>query len=144
MAGVRMDATSAMEKWAQRTAGATQEMAAGINRVTEAPGAKAAAKSAKWLAAVTAAEGKFKRNVGRVTLDSWTRAALEVGVPRVASGVQAKKQKWGDFAAEFFPYLDQGIQRVQAMPDTDFEARIARMVAMVRHTHGFQRSATAR
>lgn len=139
-----MDPMTAMEKWAARTAGATAEMAAGVNRVTEAPGAKAAAKSAKWLAAVTAAEAKFKRNVGRVTLEQWKRSTLDVGVPRVASGVQAKKQKWGDFAAEFFPYLDQGIQRVQAMPDTSFEDRVQRMVAMVRHTHGFQRSASAR
>lgn len=144
MAGVRMGPQEAMEKWAQRTAGATNEMAAGINRVTTAPGQLAAAKSQKWLAAVTQAEAKFKRNVGRVTLDQWKRAALDVGVPRVASGVNAKKQKWGDFAAEFFPYLDQGIQRVQAMPDTTFENRVQRMVAMVTHTHGFQRSATAR
>jgi len=144
MAGVRMSAADAQAKWQQRTAAATQDMAAGIHRVTEAPGQKAAAKSQKWLAAVTAAEPKFRRNVARVTLEQWKKAALELGVPRVAQGVQQKGYKWGEFAAEFFPYLDQGIQRVQAMPDTDFEARIARMVAMVRHSHGFQRSGAGR
>lgn len=141
---VRMSPAEAQQKWQSRTAGSTQEMVAGVQRVTEAPGAKAAAKSQKWLAAVTAAEPKFRRNVAAVTLEEWKKAMLEVGVPRVASGVQAKGHKWGKFAAEFFPHLDEGIRRVNAMPDTSFEDRLARMVAMVRHTHGFQRSGTGR
>lgn len=144
MAGVRMSPQEAMQKWQQRTAGATQEMAAGVARVTEAPGMKAAAKSKKWLNAVTQAEEKYKTNVSAVTLEQWKTAMTELGVPRVATGVQAKGYKWANFAQEFFPYLDQGIQRVQNMPDITLEDSIQRMVAMVRHNAAFRRSGTRR
>lgn len=140
MAGVRLSPDEAMAKWQTRTSAATQDTAAGIKRVTEAPGLKAAAKSQKWLAAVTAAEPKFKRNVAAVSLQEWQKAALEVGVPRIASGVQAKGYKFGNFAREFFPYLDQGVQRVQQMPDITIEDSINRVAAMMRHNHGFRRS----
>lgn len=140
MPGVRLTPAEAMAKWQQRTAGATQETMAGINRVTEAPGLKAAAKSQKWLAAVTAAEPKFKANVAAVSLEQWKKAAIEVGVPRIASGVQAKGYKYSNFANDFFPWLDQGVQRVHQMPDITLEDAINRVGAMMRHNAAFKRS----
>lgn len=138
---VRVTPQSGSDKWKNRLSGATAEIQNGVQRVTEAPGQKAAAKSQKWLQSVTQAEAKFKRNVGAVTLDQWKKAFLDVGVQRIAQGAQAKQDKYTRFAQEFYPYLDQGISKVNSMPDTTFEERVQKAVAMMRYNRDFKRSA---
>lgn len=142
MAGVRANPQEATTKWVNRLSGATAEIQAGIDRVTEAPGVKAAAKRQKWIQAVQASQDKWARNVAAVSLEQWKQLFKDVGVQRIAQGAQAKRSKYTAFANQFFPYLDQGIQRVAAMPDTTFEERIQRAVAMMRHNHEFKRSAS--
>lgn len=143
MAGVRIDPAAATEKWAGRLAGATQEIQAGINRVTEAPGAKAAAKKQKWIQAVNASQDKWERNVRAVSLEKWKTLALTVGVPRIAQGAAAKKGKYTDFARDFYPHLDAGIQKLASMPDITLEDRINKAVAMMRHNSTFKRSTSS-
>lgn len=139
---VRVDPAAAADKWASRLSGATQEITAGINRVTEAPGVKAANKKAKWIAAIQASQDKWERNVRAVTLDQWKQYTLQVGVPRIAQGANAKKGKYTQFAQQFYPHLDQGIQKLASMPDITLEDRINKAVAMMRHNASFKRSAT--
>lgn len=142
MAGVRVSPQDATTKWVNRLSGATQEITAGINRVTEAPGARAAAKKQKWIQAVQASQDKWERNVRAVSLEKWKDLFLKVGVPRIAQGAQAKQSKFTEFANQFFPYLEQGVQKVANMPDTTFEDRIQKAVAMMQHNHAFKRSAS--
>lgn len=142
MAGVRTTPQEATQKWVNRLSGATAEIQAGIDRVTEAPGAKAAAKKQKWIQAVQASQDKWARNVAAVSLEQWKALFKGVGVQRIAQGAQAKQGKYTQFASEFYPYLDQGVQRVASMPDTTFEERVQKAVAMMRHNHDFKRAAT--
>lgn len=140
MAGVRLSPTDATTKWVNNLSGATANIQAGIDRVTEAPGMKAAAKAQKWITAVQASQDKWKRNVAAVSLDQWKTLFKGVGVQRIAQGAQAKQSKYTAFASQFFPYLEQGVNKVNAMPDTTFEERIQRAVAMMRHNNQFKRS----
>ncbi len=143
MAGnVRVTPEEAANKWATRLGGATAEITAGINRVTVAPGMQAAAKKDKWLAAVTQSQDKWVRNVSRVSVDQWKKLFLEVGVPRIGQGANAKKSKFVDYAKDFFPHLERGMANVANMPDTTFEQRVQRAVAMMTHNHNFKRSST--
>jgi hypothetical protein len=135
----KLDPAAAREKWANRTQQATQDMATGIMRVSQAPGQAAAAKRDKWRTGIQNSEQKWATNVARVGLAEWQRAAIEIGVPRVASGVQAKGGKYESFAAEFFPHLDAGVARIRGMDDTTLEGRIQRSVAMMRHNATFKR-----
>jgi len=128
------------DKWANRLSGATAEITAGIDRVTVAPGQKAAAKKDKWLLNVQAAQDKWASRVGSVSLEEWKTAAKTVGVQRVAQGAQAKKGKFASFISEFQPHLDALDSKLQSMPDTTFEQRLARMTAAARHNHDFKRS----
>lgn len=139
MAHVRVTAEQATAKWVSRLGAATTEIQQGINNVTVAPGQQAAAKFDKWMAGVQAGAQKWRRNVAAVSLEDWKSAALNVGVPRIAQGAQAKQGKYQKFAADFFPYLDQGVQKVKAMPDTDLNSRIQRAVAMMNHNAQFKR-----
>lgn len=131
---------SIQEKWANRLSGATAEISAGIDRVTVAPGQKAAAKKDKWLQNVQAAQDKWASRVAGVSLESWKQAAKTIGVQRVASGAQAKKGKFGSFIREFSSHLDALDAKLANMPDTTFEQRMTRMVAAARHNHEFKRS----
>ncbi len=141
MAGVRVTADQAQAKWLNRLSGATADITAGVNNVQVAPGQLAAAQQQKWLANVTAAADKWKRNVGSVSLEQWRAYMLNVGVPRVAQGAQAKQAKYGAFAQQFFPHLEAGIAKVKAMPSTSLEDNINRAVTMMRHNASFKRSA---
>ena len=61
--GMRGDPATIAQKWATRLSGSTAEIAAGIDRVTVAPGQRAAQKADKWHMAVTASKDKYRRNV---------------------------------------------------------------------------------
>lgn len=137
---VRVTPQQGSEKWKNNLSSATAAIQAGIQRVTEAPGAKAAAKQQKWIQNVQASQDKWRRNVAAVSLQQWKDLFTNVGVQRVAQGAQAKQSKYTDFAQQFYPYLDQGVAQIQNMPDTSFEERVQRAVAMMRHNRGFKRS----
>jgi hypothetical protein len=140
MPGVRVTPAEATEKWVSRLSAATADITRGIDRVTEAPGQKAAAKKAKWLAAVQQSQDKWARNVAAVSLEQWKALFKGVGVQRIAQGAQAKKGKMQGFLEQFMPHLEAGIAKVNAMPDTTFEDRIQKSVAMMRHNHDFKRT----
>lgn len=137
---VRGNAQSISSKWQTRLTGSTAEIQAGIQRVTQAPGQAAVAKKQKWVNNVTASQEKWARNTGRVSLQDWQRAALDVGVPRIAQGAQAKVGKVEAFMNDFIPHLERGQAAVKAMPDDTFEGRVQRAVAMMRHNASFKRS----
>lgn len=136
---VRVTPQQATTKWTSRLQGATQEMTQGVARVTQAPGAQAAAKFDKWMAGIQANAGKWRRNVAAVPLQSWQASMTNIGIPRVGQGAQAKAGKYEAFAADFYPFLQSAMQKVNAMPDNTFEARLQKAQAMAIALHGYQR-----
>jgi len=115
-------------------------MQAGAMRVQTAPGQAAAAAADKWLAKVTAAKAKFASRVGSVSLQDWQQAYINVGIPRVAQGAQAKQAKFTAFLDQFLPYLASGLQQIDKMPSTTVEDGVARASAMIRWNAKFKRS----
>jgi hypothetical protein len=129
-------------KWARRTKAATQDVAAGVDRVTENPGTKAIAAKEKMIQRFMDAlqSGKFERALQRMTLQDWQRAMKEVGVGRIAQGVDAKgTPKMQAFAEEFYPFLERVQQQIANMPDVTLEDSIQRMVTNVREIAEFKR-----
>lgn len=141
---VRATAADATAKWVTNLSGSTERVKAGVARVTTAPGQKAAAQSQKWLQRVTASQDKWRTRVASVSLQSWQQSMTDVGIPRIAQGAQAKQDKYTAFANEFFPFLAQGVQRIDAMPSTTLEDNINRAVAMIRHNATFRRGSSSR
>lgn len=136
---VRGDASSITQKWKQRTGGATQQVIEGVKRTTEAPGQKAAAQKAVYLAQVQAKVDKWERNVGAVTLQSWQESTI-AGAARIGAGVEAKAPKFESFMREFIPHIERGQQNLKSMPRGDINANLARMVANARHMADFKRT----
>lgn len=140
---VRADPATATKTWVDRLNASTTQMTAGVDRVTTAPGAMAAAKFDKWLAGVQAGAAKWRRNVAAVGLDSWKTSMKNIGIPRVGQGATQKAGKYEAFATEFYPFLQTQMQAVAAMPDTTLEQRIAKSGEMQRRLSNFKRSGTA-
>jgi hypothetical protein len=123
------------DKWASNLSNSTTSITAGVNGVTQAPGAKAAAAADFWLQRVTQSKAKFATNVAKVSLQDWKDAMINIGVPRVASGAQANKPKMVAFMTKFLPYVKAGVDALP--PKGDLAANIQRAVAMMQHNAAF-------
>lgn len=137
----KLTPAEAAEKWGRRLKGATSDIRDGVDRVTEAPGKKAAEKVDKWVAKMTDTEvqNKWARRVGAVSLEDWKTQMKDVGVGRIAAGVEAEIPDMGDFYTEVFPYIERGQSEVEKLPDISLEDSITRMDTFIRHMAKFTR-----
>lgn len=133
----KLDPTEATAKWVNNLSNATSSITAGVNKVTQAPGAAAAAQVQTWLARIQQSAQKWATNVGKVSLQEWQQAMINVGIPRIAQGAQAKQNKYLAFAQKFYPYLAQGQAQVKAMPKVTLQDGINRAVAMIKHNAAY-------
>lgn len=130
------------EKHARRLKASTEDMRRGIDRVTESPTAKAASKQEKMLANLTASvnSGKWAAGLKRVSLDDWKKKTRDVGVNRVAAGIDAAKDKVVAFAEDLLPHIDRGKEKIKSMPDVTLDDNINRMTTFIRHMSELKRS----
>ena len=137
----RVNANEFAEKWARRTAGAVQDYISGVERVSQAPGEKAAAKQAKLLQNITQAiqSGKWASRVRAVTLEQWKAAVREKGQSRIASGVQAAKSNVQAFAEQLLSYEAALQSKIQSMPDMTLEDSVNRAATWIREMAKFTR-----
>lgn len=138
----KLTATEFQEKHARRLKAAVEDVRKGIDRVTEAPTAKAAAKQDKMLANLTRAvtDGKWAAGLKRVSLEEWKRKARDIGVNRIAAGIDGAKEKVVAFAEELLPHIDRGQEKIKTMPDVTLDDNINRMTTFVRHMSSFKRT----
>lgn len=127
----KLNSVEFAEKWARRTKGSTADMAAGIAKVTEAPGEKAAKKIGKWIAKLSDPEvqQKWKTNVAAVSLEEWKQSAITLGVQRVAAGVDKSEAKMEKFAGQLIAHQEANLPKIHAMPDLTKEDSRSRMSA---------------
>jgi hypothetical protein len=137
---VRTTSADATAKWLTNLSASAARMQSGAMAVQTAPGQAAAAAADKWLAKVTQAKAKFASRVSSVSLQDWQNAYINVGIPRVAQGAQAKQAKVTSFFDQFLPYLQAGLQTIDKMPSVTLEDGIARSSAMIRYNAKFKRS----
>jgi len=138
----KLTAQEFQEKHARRLTASVEDIRRGIDRVTVNPCELAAAKKDKMLANLTAAvtDGRWERGLKRVSLDDWKTKTRDVGVGRIAAGIQAASAKVVAFAEELLPHIDAGQAKLKAMPDITLEDNIARMSSFVRHMANMKRT----
>jgi hypothetical protein len=129
------------EKWQRRLTAATEDIRRGVERVNEAPTAKAAAKKDKMLARLMEAvqSGKWENGLKKIPLEEWKEKMIDIGINRIPQGASANVGKVQDFANQILPYIDAGLQQIQKMPDITLEDSVNRMVAWIRHMAKFQK-----
>lgn len=133
------DPAQVAAKWSGNLANATQHITDGVNRVTQAPGQKAAAAADLWLQRIQASKDKWRARVGSVSLSDWQAAMVNKGVPRIASGAQASQPKMQSFLADFLPFQERVTSSTHAMPKGTLEQGIARAANQIRGTAAYKR-----
>lgn len=138
----KLTASEFQEKHARRLKAAVEDVRKGIDKVTESPTEKAAAKQDKMLTNLTAAvqSGKWSQGLKRVSLDDWKKKARDVGVNRIAAGIDAAKDKVTAFAEELLPHIDRQKAKISGMPDVTLDDNINRMNTFIRGMADFKRS----
>lgn len=138
----RLTPAEFQEKHARRLSASIEDVRKGIDKVTVNPCELAAAKKDKMLAGITAAvnDGSWERGLRRVTLEQWKDKAKNVGANRIASGINAAKDKVIVFAEQLLPHIDAGQALIKNKPDLTLEDNIDRMTTFIRHMAGFKRT----
>jgi len=137
----KLSANQFQEKHARRLKAAVEDVRQGIDRVTENPCEKAAAKQDKMLANLTASvqSGKWANGLKRVTLEDWKKKARDIGVNRIAAGIDGAKEKVIAFAEKLLPHIDRQKEKIKAMPDVTLDDNINRMTTFIRGMAEFKR-----
>jgi len=125
-----MTAAEFQEKHLRRTVAASADMRAGVDRITVSPTEQAAAKQEKMISRLTESvrNGKWARGLRAVTLTDWKTKMLDVGVGRVAGGLEAAAAKVQSFAAQFLPFVEGVQAKVRKMPDLTLQDNLNRMI----------------
>ena len=125
------------EKWGRRLKGATTDIQRGVERVTMAPGQKAAQKQQKMLTNLTESvnNGTWAKKVAAVDLPTWQSKMINKGIQRISSGVDGAHDKSVQFADKLLPHVDAGKQKIAGMADLSFQDNMQRMVAFSEHMH---------
>ncbi len=129
------------EKHKRRLQAALEDITTGVNAVTVAPGVTAAKKADKMKANLIKSidNGTWAKRVSSVTLEDWKNKMINVGVPRVSSGIEAASQKVQDFASQLLPAIAAAQQKIANMPDLTLEQNLNRMTAFVREMSNFRK-----
>lgn len=129
----RVNAQEFTDKWSRRLKAATPDIQAGINRVNQAPGVKAAAQAQTMINNLTSRvqDGTWAKQVGRVTLQEWKDKALNKGVGRIAAGVDASKDKMTIQAGKLLAAVDGAVAEVNKTPRGDLSANVQRAVTFM-------------
>lgn len=137
----KLTASEFADKHNRRTKAALDDMRAGIERVSEAPTLKAAAKQEKMKTHLLQAleSGKWANGLKRVSLEDWKSKMTELGVSRVSGGLDANKAKVEQFASQLLPHIEAGQKAIEKLPDVTLEDSISRMTTFIRHMSKFVR-----
>ena len=130
------------QKWVRNLSGATEDIRAGVEDVTESPMDKAADAAEKYVQRVQEAvnSGKFQQRLRNTPLSKWKDNTLNKGRQRIGSGAQAAQSDVEEFFEELFPYQERLSREVDQMSDVTLEDSIARMTAWTRGMAEFHRS----
>jgi len=137
----KLTATEFQEKHARRLKAATTDMRSGVERVTESPTAKAAAKIDKMRAHLLEKidDGTVAARLKAVTLEDWKDKMLRKGVGRVAEGIDAAAPKVVAFASQLLPAVDAAKAKIKTMPDMTLEDSVTRMTTYIREMAKFRK-----
>lgn len=138
----KLTAAEFQEKHARRLKASVEDVRKGIDRVTENPCEKAAAKQDKMLTNLTSAvtSGKWAAGLKRVSLEDWKKAARDIGVNRIAAGIDGAKAKVINFAEQLLPHIDREKSKIASMPDVTLDDNINRMTSFCRGMATFKRT----
>lgn len=132
---VKLSPDQISEKWARRTKAAVTDIQAGIDRVTEAPGAKAVAKQAKMKQNLLKSidDGTWAKRLGEVSLEDWKTKTRAKVAERLSGGVDGAAAKRAKFDNYLVGTLNNVLPKIAEMPDMTLEDSVNRVRTFMDH-----------
>ena len=129
-----------VEKHARRLKGSLEDIRRGIARVSVSPTEQAALAKDRMQTNLDAAidSGKWEEGLRRVSLQDWKEKTSNVGVNRIAAGIDAATTKNTAMATRLLAAVDAAADEVNAMPKGTLEDSIRRAETFMRRMHGAQ------
>lgn len=129
------------EKWARELAGSTEYIRRGVEKVREAPSAKAIARKDRLKARLIEAidKGKWESALSKYTLENWKKDMVEKAIPRIPDGADKARSKMASFASKLLPYIDTGVGEIERMPKVTLEDSIRRATEWIRYMAKFNK-----
>lgn len=132
--------TDVVAKWTRNTKAGVPSYVAGVNGVTQPPGAAAARQKAVYIEMVNAKADKWAANTAKVSLQDWQTAAAVTGSQRISSGVDKAQNKMTTAFTSLLPFIDAAVARLNSTnPRGDLNANIARATAMMQAMSTYKR-----
>lgn len=133
----KVNAQEYAEKWGRRLKGSTEDIRRGVDRVTEAPGVKAAKQAdlMKQKLVESIDSGRWQKAVSNVSLDEWKDKIKEKGIARIGAGVDAAASKQVAMAEKLLANVDAAREVVNRTPRGTLEDNITRMTTWAREMH---------
>lgn len=129
------------EKHARRLKAAAPDIRVGLERVTVSPTSLAAKKVDKMRQHLLEKidDGTWARRLEGVSLEEWRRKAIDVGLGRIATGIDGSREKVISFAGQLLPAIDSAQAKIKTMPDITLEDSIGRMTTFIREMSKFKK-----
>ena len=136
------NAADVAQKWAANLGGSTAAIKSGVQGVTVAPTAAAAARQDAFIQGVqqSVASGKWQAGLSRVSLQDWQQAMLNKGLGRIGPGAAAAQGKFQSFMNQLLPFQASLQQQLAATPRGDLNQNIQRMIQWAQGMANFKRS----
>jgi hypothetical protein len=130
-----------VEKHARNLSNSTQDIRAGVEAVDKCPSHLTDQQLMKMRNNFNESmdSGKTKRRMHSVTLETWKRNTIEIGIARIPAGIAKAKDKMLAFAGELLSYEQEGLSKLESMPKVTLDDSINRMGTWVRHMANFKR-----
>jgi hypothetical protein len=138
----KMTGAEMASKWGTRLVNAQGDMITGVERMTVSPTEEAAKAIPKMKAAIIRAidSGKVERGLRAVSKEDWINKYKELVPQRLASGVEAAKEKAAAVFGKILSYQDGYLGEIRRMPTTTLEESILKMTANVRKMASFDKT----
>ena len=127
-------------KQARNLKNSLPDIRSGIERVSTAPGASAAAAQSRMKDNLIRSidDGRWAAKVRGGSLEEWKTAALTKGVDRIAQGIDQAHDKQVQMAGRLLAAVDSAAQKSNALPKGTIQDSIARMTTFVEDMHKFK------
>lgn len=123
------DPAKTAKKLIANLSNSTDAVREGVMAVTEAPGKKAVANKAGYLAGIQRGLTKWETNLGNYPLNKWKDDMIKKGVDRIATGIANAEPKLVDFYSQMKTYLDGTQSTIDSMPSVTQDNKKQRMLA---------------
>ena len=111
---ITINSTTFASRWKTGMNNASTTIQDGVNAVTEAPGAKAAAQKDVWVQNTIAAKEKWATNVSSVSLSDWKMAMIKKGIPALTNAVAVAESKVKVAADKLIPLINSLVDTLPA------------------------------